>query len=164
MKRKILFVCLGNICRSPLAEAIFSHLVAEAGLNHLFEADSCGTSAEHRGAPPDERTLRNAAGNGIFFKHQARKLSPDDFENQDLILTMDIHNHRETTGLARRLGYNKADIRMMRSFDPMAEIATASVPDPWYGDDHDFEEVFRILHRSCRGLLSSLQEQVFTDE
>jgi protein-tyrosine phosphatase len=163
LKQKILFVCLGNICRSPLAEAVFLHLAEKAGASEQFEADSCGTSAEHRGSPPDERSVKSAQASGIKIRHKARKLSPGDFRDFDLILTMDKHNHRETTSLARRHGYHMADIRLMRSFDPLASENDAEVPDPWYGGEEGFTEVFEILHRSCQNLLNSLQEQVKSD-
>lgn len=157
MKRKILFVCLGNICRSPLAEAIFSHLVSKEGLNDYFHIESCGTSGNHQGEGADPRTLKNARENGISIQHTSRKLNPEDFRNFDLILTMDRYNFRETVKLATKHGLQHADIRMMRSFDPHAP--GADVPDPWYGTEEDFGEVFRILHRSCSSLLDSLRNE-----
>jgi protein-tyrosine phosphatase len=159
LKRKILFVCLGNICRSPLAEALFSEMVATAGLSGFLEADSCGTSGQHQGEEPDVRTLRNAKSNGIEIRHRSRQLEPADFMRFHLILTMDRSNYRNTLSLAKKNGHHEADIRLMRSFDP-AGSDQAEVPDPWYGGEEGFEEVFRILQRSCQGLLETLRKEM----
>ena len=159
-KQKILFVCLGNICRSPLAEALFLYHAEEAGLGDRFEADSCGTSGHHAGDLPDPRTRANAARNGIEILHRGRQLRPGDFSKFDLILTMDRQNYRDARNLALRHGFEQADIRMMRRYDPLASHPEEEVPDPWYGGEEGFEEVFQILSRSCSGLLESLRQEM----
>jgi protein-tyrosine phosphatase len=158
LKRKILFVCLGNICRSPLAEAIFSKLAEEQGMAEFYKADSCGTSGHHIGEQPDSRTLRNARKNKLQIQHRGRQLHPDDFHSASLILTMDRHNYQETKALATRHGFDSSDIRMLRSFDPLAVESNPDVPDPWYGGEEGFEEVFQIIFRSCSGLLEVMQK------
>lgn len=160
MKIKILFVCLGNICRSPLAKGLFNQFAMESGLSDFLEADACGTAGHHQGQEPDARTLRNARKNGIEIRHRARKLQPSDFESFQLILTMDAANFRDTLSLAHRNGFSNADIRLLRSFDPDSPHPHAEVPDPWYGGEEGFEEVFQILHRSCRTLVNQLEMSI----
>jgi protein-tyrosine phosphatase len=158
LKQKILFVCLGNICRSPLAKGLFNHMAEQAGLGGFLMADACGTAGHHQGEEPDQRTIRNARKNGLEIHHRARKLQPEDFQNFDFILTMDASNFRDTAALAGRHGFNEADIRMLRSFDPQAAHPEADVPDPWYGGEEGFEEVFQMLHRSCSALIAHLKK------
>src|SRR6187455_2499734 len=98
--KRILFVCLGNICRSPLAKAIFNHKIKEKGLNHIFEADACGTSNYHIGSLPDARTIKNSIKNGVPISHAARQLSNLDLEDFDLILAMDQANYENIFRLA----------------------------------------------------------------
>src|SRR6187402_2304506 len=93
-KVKILFVCLGNICRSPLAEAIFLHKVKHRKIDHLFDVDSCGTANYHIGDSPDSRTIANARKNGVSINHCGRQLEENDLEYYDFILAMDKSNHR----------------------------------------------------------------------
>lgn len=150
---------MGNICRSPLAAAIFSHLVSREGLHDFFLIDSCGTSGNHQGEGADPRTIQNAARNGISIRHRARQLKPEDLVSFDLVLTMDKYNHREALKMAGKHGHTDADIRMMRSFDPLSRNPEADVPDPWYGLEEDFEEVFKILYRSCEALLASIRSE-----
>jgi protein-tyrosine phosphatase len=91
--KKILFVCLGNICRSPQAEAIFNQKINEKGLIHAFQSDSCGTSNYHIGSSPDTRTIQNSLKNGVPINHAARQLSDQDLDSYDLILAMDQSNY-----------------------------------------------------------------------
>jgi protein-tyrosine phosphatase len=149
MKKKILFVCLGNICRSPLAEAIFKHKVKERGLDHQFEADSCGTANYHIGDTPDERTNRNAQKNGIRISHRGRQLSATDLETFDLIFAMDESNFRNIMRLENSEAHAKK-ISLMRAFDP---LGSGDVPDPYYGGERGFQEVFDILDRSLDNFL-----------
>lgn len=149
MKRKILFVCLGNICRSPLAEAIFKHKIAVLGLDNLFEADSCGTANYHIGQEPDPRTLRNATKNGVSIRHRGRQLVREDFRYFDHIFVMDQSNLQNALRLAEATTHHK--VRMMRFFDPLAP--DQDVPDPYYGNEADFQEVFDILDRSIDGFI-----------
>lgn len=152
-RMRILFVCLGNICRSPLAEAIFVAKVNEKGLGERFFADSCGTSSYNLGCEPDPRTLGNAKSNGVKMDHIARRLTPADFDLFDKILVMDRQNLRDAMALADRLHHSK--IVLMRSFDP---LGPGEVPDPYYGTDKDFQEVFEILERSVGNLLNHLTD------
>src|SRR5687768_817859 len=119
-KVKVLFVCLGNICRSPLAEAIFKEKVKQRNLYNFIEGDSCGTSNYHIGDQPDTRTIANAKKNGIVIEHCGRQLSPDDLNDFDFILAMDKSNYQNILKLpnANQLRHK---VKMMRSYDPMGE-------------------------------------------
>ncbi len=154
---KILFVCLGNICRSPLAEAIFNHQVVEKQLQSHFQADSCGTGNYHIGDPPDSRTVRNALKNGISIRHIGRQFGSQDFGSFDLILTMDRSN-RDNLIQLQGSGTYKDKIKLIRMFDSIK--VGADVPDPYHGSEKDFQEVFDILERSVRGLVESLEAQI----
>lgn len=149
----VLFVCLGNICRSPLAEALFKHKVNKRGWSKYFYADSCGTSNYHIGDPPDRRTMANARKNGIEINHRGRQLSRDDFNRFDYILAMDKENYADITALARGLSLNDK-LFLMRHFDPQA--SGTEVPDPYYGNEEGFQQVFDILDRSLEGFLDYL--------
>jgi protein-tyrosine phosphatase len=154
-KIKILFVCLGNICRSPLAEGIFNQRVSENGLNDLFEADSCGTAAYHIGASPDHRSRLNAKANGVLYDHKGRQLTSQDFIDFDLILPMDHSNLRNTEQL--RPEGNETRVVLMRDYD-MNHVGS-DVPDPYYGGPDGFQEVFDILDRSVTNLINELKEK-----
>lgn len=157
----VLFVCLGNICRSPLAEGIFTHLASERGLLDRFDIDSCGTGAWHVGHDADSRSIRVAAKYGITLVHEARQLEPHtDFARYHLLLPMDRSNMRGVLAAGSRYSINPSRVRLMRSFDP-THAATADipeVPDPYEGNDDGFERVFHMLHRACGGLLDRLVE------
>jgi protein-tyrosine phosphatase len=150
---KILFVCLGNICRSPLAEAIFHGEIQRRGLTNAFYAESCGTANYHVGDPPDPRTIANAARNGTSIHHVGRQFSEEDFKKFDLILPMDASNRTNLLRLPDGRSYQEK-IRMMRSYDPIDR--GADVPDPYTGDEGDFQEVYDILRRSVTALVDSL--------
>ncbi len=151
---KVLFVCLGNICRSPLAEGIFDHLVEQHGLSHKIQSDSAGTGAYHIGNLPDERTRTVAANHGVKIDHRARQLSKNDFDEFDYIIAMDLSNKTNIRNVARG---NKAyldKIVLMRDYDN--DRPDLEVPDPYYDGIEKFEEVYKILLKSNEGFLKWL--------
>jgi protein-tyrosine phosphatase len=154
--KRILFVCLGNIVRSPLAENMFLHLADQAGLGEKYMADSAGTGGWHAGEQPDSRMRRVAADHGFEYSGRARQFERRDFDRFDLIVAMDRNNRSDLLGIARSEA-DRARIRLMREFDPLGG-PNADVPDPYYGGIDGFEKVYRIVERACRGLLESLEE------
>ncbi|HKG39462.1 MAG TPA: low molecular weight protein-tyrosine-phosphatase [Conexibacter sp.] len=154
---RILFVCLGNICRSPTAEAVMARLVAEAELEHAIELDSAGTGAWHVGSPPDERATAAAAGRGIEMRGSARQVTAEDFETFDLLLAMDAENHRNLRDAAPGPAA-AAKVRMLREFDPASSTAAnLDVPDPYYGGNDGFDRVLDLVEAACAGLLVELR-------
>ncbi|MFL5818333.1 MAG: low molecular weight protein-tyrosine-phosphatase [Conexibacter sp.] len=157
---RVLFVCLGNICRSPTAEAVMARLVAEAELDHAIELDTAGTGAWHVGSPPDERATAAAAARGIAMRGAARQVTAEDFERFDLLLAMDADNHRNLREIAPH-AEAAAKVRMLREFDP-ASVAAISldVPDPYYGGEDGFDRVLDLVEAACAGLLAELRPGV----
>lgn len=154
---KILFVCLGNICRSPTAEGVMRHVVREEGLEDRVEIDSAGTGGWHVGAPPDERAAAAARRRSIVLEGAARKFSPRDFDEYDLILAMDSQNRRDLLALAPD-DEARAKVRLLREFDPSGEGAPdLDVPDPYYGGEDGFEHVLDLVDAATRGLLDRLR-------
>ena len=152
--QRILFVCLGNIVRSPLAENMFRHLAEQAGLADRYEVDSAGTGGWHVGERPDRRMRQVAARHGFRYDGRARQFQQSDFDHFDLIIAMDAQNRADLRRLARS-PEDEAKIHTLREFDPHGG-PTAPVPDPYYGGIDGFEEVYTIVERSCRGLLDAL--------
>jgi len=150
----VLFICLGNICRSPLAEGIFQHLVEERGLSGRFLVDSAGTGGWHIGERPDPRSVQVAADHGIRLAGSARRLEPDDLRAFDHVIVMDRQNLRDVRNLQEIHGGDGV-IRLLREFDAEAGTET-DVPDPYYGGPDGFERVYRMVLRSCEGLLVAL--------
>lgn len=152
---RILFVCLGNICRSPTAEGVMRRLVREAGLEDQITLDSAGTGGWHAGAPPDERATDAAARRGIELSGSARRVEAEDFERFDLILAMDRANLRQL----RRAAPDeraRARVRLLREYDP-ASSGNLDVPDPYYGGRRGFDRVLDLVEAACRGLLEELR-------
>jgi low molecular weight protein-tyrosine phosphatase len=152
---RVLFVCLGNICRSPTAEAVMARLVADADLEHAIELDSAGTGGWHVGSPPDARATAAAAARGIEMRGVARQVEREDFERFDLLLAMDAENHRDLRALAPN-AEAAAKVRLLREFDPAAE-ADRDVPDPYYGGEDGFDHVLDLVEAACAGLLAELR-------
>src|SRR5271170_3363586 len=137
---RLLFVCLGNICRSPTAEGVMRSLVAKAGLQGSIELDSAGTGAWHVGSPPDARAVAAARARGIALEGSARQVRPEDFDDFDLLLAMDRSNLRELSQLAGG-ERGQAKLRLLREFDPNTDDEDLEVPDPYYGGPGGFDEV-----------------------
>jgi protein-tyrosine phosphatase len=154
---RILFVCLGNICRSPTAEGVMRALVREAGLEQQIELDSAGTGGWHTGDAPDRRATAAARARGIELDGSARTVRPRDFEDFDLLLAMDRANLRALQQMAPD-DEMRAKVRMLREFDPAsAGEHDLDVPDPYYGARGGFEEVLDLVQAASRGLLEQIQ-------
>lgn len=154
---RVLFVCLGNICRSPTAEGIFRHRVAEAGLEHAIATDSAGTHGFHVGDPPDRRAQAAAAERGIDLSDiRSRRFSPYDFGEFDYILAMDDENLAALRGNARDRDEQE---RIYRMLDFARDPQEREVPDPYYGPAGGFERVFELLEDASAGLLDHLRER-----
>lgn len=153
LKTRILFVCLGNICRSPLAEALMNHKILVGGLEDMLESHSAGTADYHVGEAPDSRTLHNARKHGIQIQHVGRQLQPEDFFQYDHILVMDRSNFENSKRIAPSADVHHK-IQMLRNFDLFEP--GAEVPDPWFGGERGFETVFQILDHCTDQLLKHL--------
>ena len=154
---RILFVCLGNICRSPTAEGVMRALVAQAGLEHSIELDSAGTGAWHVDSPPDERATTAASTRGVALEGSARQVRTTDFKDFDLLIAMDSANLRDLRVLAHG-DEERAKVRLLREFDPVsAGAGDVDVPDPYYGAGDGFAKVFDLVHAACEGLLAQIQ-------
>ncbi len=153
---RILFVCLGNVIRSPLAENLFRHYTRVRGLDGKYVADSAGTSSYHVGDPPDRRMRDTAASHGIEYSGRSRQLGPSDLDTFDLVVAMDETNAHSIQSLARSPD-QKAKIRMLREFDPEAK-GELDVPDPYYGGREGFEHTYQIIDRSVQQLLDALEQ------
>ena len=154
---KILFVCLGNICRSPAAEGVFKHMLRQRGITGSFEVDSAGTYSGHAGELPDPRMRSHAARRGYLLEHRSRPVRPDDFEKFDLILGMDDRN-------IDALKEKAPDVETERKIGRMTDYCRVKVvdyvPDPYYGGAQGFENVLDILEDACGGLLDSLTQEL----
>ncbi len=149
---KILFVCMGNICRSPTAEAVMSKLASEAGV--ALELDSAGTGSWHVGELPDERSQAAAAKRGYRLTHRARQLTTADFARFDLIVVMDRDNLAHVERLAR--GADVPPVKLLRHYEPDPD--EPDVPDPYGGGGEAFDRVLDICERACRGLLEHVRD------
>ena len=156
MSYKLLFVCLGNICRSPSAENIMNHLIKESSLDSHIICDSAGTSAYHIGSAPDRRMSAAAQKRGLKLVGQARKFRALDFEKFDLILAMDRSNYQDILYLDR-VGKYQDKVQMMCSF--ARTYRDREVPDPYYGGQDGFNYVIDLLFDCCSGLLDYLVKE-----
>ncbi|MCD7973663.1 MAG: low molecular weight phosphotyrosine protein phosphatase [Candidatus Azobacteroides sp.] len=153
-KKKLLFVCLGNICRSPAAEGIMKHLVEEAGLENDFFIDSAGTSGWHEGELPDSRMRSHAKKRGYDLNSLSRPVRSQDFDNFDMILAMDDTNY---TNLMRQAPSPEAESKIYRMTDFCKKKEADHVPDPYYSGADGFEIVLDILEDACSGLLEEIK-------
>lgn len=151
---KVLFVCMGNICRSPAAEGVMRHLVAQAGLEGQIHIDSAGTGGWHAGNRADQRMRVAAMGRGYDLTSIARQVRPEDFLEFDLVLVMDEQNRRDL-GVFDPEGRHEAKVRFFCEFCTEHEVK--EVPDPYYGGPEGFEKVLDLLEDGCANLLAHLR-------
>ncbi len=155
MPVRVLFVCLGNICRSPLAEALFQARVSDAGLDGAIEVDSAGTGGWHVGGPPDPRMTLTAGRHGVnLARLRARQLERSDLDYYDHVFVMDRQNLHDTLFLDPD-GDHGTRVRLFREFDP--EPDDYQVPDPYSGGPEGFEDVYAITDRTTRAILERLR-------
>ncbi len=174
---RVLFVCLGNICRSPTAEGVMRALVAGEGLEGAIVVESAGTGAWHVGSPPDARAAEAARARGVALAGTARQVRPQDFEDFDYLVAMDAENERALRSLAPG-EEERAKVRLLREFDPASvppsgahprwgrrqaggaeDAGDLDVPDPYYGGADGFDEVFELVRAACAGLLEQLRDE-----
>jgi protein-tyrosine phosphatase len=153
---RVLFVCMGNICRSPAAEGIFLHQLERAGLSDRFLVDSAGTGAWHSGEPADRRMRQAATARGITLASRARQITPADLNDFDHILTMDGDNLRGVQALAGERAH-RARIEPLTNYSRRHQ--RPDVPDPYYGGADGFEQVLDLLEDACEGLLTHLTRE-----
>lgn len=156
VKTRILMVCLGNICRSPLAQGIMEHMISSHGLQEFFEVDSAGTSGL-TGENPDPRSQEVAQRKGIILQHKARKLLRRDFKLFDHILVMDEKNLANTLAMARD-EEERRKVKLITSFDPRPH-SPRIVVDPYWGELKDFLDVFEQLHHCCQGWIKNYHQK-----
>jgi low molecular weight protein-tyrosine phosphatase len=154
---RILFVCMGNICRSPTAEGVMRRLLESERLADRIELDSAGIGDWHAGDPPDARATEAAFRRGVRLEGAARQVLPRDFDAFDLVIAMDRSNVRELLAVAPDEDAAEK-VRLLREFDPASAGAPdLDVPDPYYGGDDGFETVLDMVEAACRGLLDELR-------
>jgi protein-tyrosine phosphatase len=153
---RVLFVCMGNICRSPTAQGVFTKLVIDEGLAHQIESDSAGTHAYHVGEPPDRRARETARRRGIDLSGQrARRALAEDFERFDYVLAMDQGNHQALSALCPP----GLESRLRLFMDYAPHLGRREVPDPYYGGANGFEAVFDLVDEAARGLLEAIRRE-----
>ncbi|AFG38454.1 low molecular weight protein-tyrosine-phosphatase [Spirochaeta africana] len=154
--KKIMFVCMGNICRSPIAQAVFEHKLKERELEAHYEAESSGTHGYHVGEDADARMRKTAAGHGVHFHHPAQKFLVSFLDQYHLVLAMDQGNYDDIRYAAA--GHpNLNRLHKFRAFDPEGSEAD-DVPDPYYGGDQGFELVYQMVDRTCDALIDYLEK------
>ena len=150
MNTRVMFVCMGNICRSPMAEGVFRHMVAQAGLQDVVTVASAGTHAFHEGEAPDKRAQLAVEKRGYSINDlTASKIGPEEFEQYDLILAMDWDNLSVLQQVVPRTGQHKIQLLMRFASDH----ESATIPDPYYGGQGGFEQVLDYIEDACSGLL-----------
>jgi protein-tyrosine phosphatase len=155
---KVLFVCMGNICRSPTAHGVFRKLVRDEGLSGNIEIDSAGTHGYHVDEPPDRRAVQTAARRGVVLDDlRARRVRPDDFRYFDYVLAMDQDNYVSLSTICPR----GLEDKLMLLMDFAPELRTREVPDPYYGGAGGFETVFDMVEAAALGLLADIRKQHF---
>jgi len=153
---KVLFVCMGNICRSPTAQGVFEKLVQDQALAERIQIDSAGTHAYHVGEPPDARATEAARRRGVDLTAQrARRVSTSDFDNFDYVLAMDSTNFESLSGLCSPDHASK--LQLLLEFAPNS--ATKDVPDPYYGGATGFERVLDMIEEASTGLLNDIRQR-----
>ena len=151
MTIRVVFVCLGNICRSPMAHGLFAHLVKEAGLDGRIEVDSCGTGSWHVGEPPHRDTQRILERHGIQLHHHARQIERADLEEADYLIALDRSNLADLQLMEPK----RAEVGLLLDYAP--DVPHRDVPDPYYTGR--FEEVFEMVEAGCRGLLAYIRQR-----
>ncbi|MGL4291960.1 MAG: low molecular weight protein-tyrosine-phosphatase [Bacteroidales bacterium] len=153
-KYKILFVCLGNICRSPAAHGMMEGLIEEKGLTSFFEIDSAGTYAGHQGELPDSRMRAHARKRGLELTHRSRPVRSSDFEEFDLIVAMDDRNYSNLRDMAPDI---ESELKIHRMVEYSRNPTYDYIPDPYYSGADGFELVLDLLEDACGGLLETLE-------
>lgn len=154
--QRVLFICLGNVCRSPIAEAVFAQLTTQNGAAERYLIDSAGTNAYAAGSPPDPRMQQVARREGVPMSHSSRMFVRTDFDNFDLILSVDRVNVERAARLARSKE-DRQKIRLLRDYDPDSPRGS-EIPDPYYGGQRGFEKVYHMVDKACRGLFDKLEQ------
>lgn len=161
MPYRIAVVCLGNICRSPMAGVVLADRVARAGLGDRVEVATAGTGDWHVGSPMDRRAAAVLVAAGLDpSEHRARQFDPGWFDDFDLVLAMDAANRADLAALATAANGDQERVRMFRDFDPLADDGDREVPDPYYGGDEGFETVMAMVQRTADQLIAWLEGQL----
>ena len=155
---RLIFVCMGNICRSPAGENVMNTIISKAGLEHSIDCDSAGTIDYHTGKSPDARMCASARNRGYDFVGSARQVEYADLKDHDLIIAMDRANHGDLCALDQNKRHRKK-IAMFTSFCT-EEAVPEDVPDPYYGGPEGFERVLDLLEDGCQGLLAEIKKRI----
>lgn len=154
-KRVLHFVCLGNICRSPMAEAIAGHLLNQNRMEQEWAVRSSGTANYHIGEPPDARTLKTLREKNIHFKHLGTQFEASDFNEDALIFAMDLSHYHHLKNMTKEQG----NLKKVYLFGDLISFGKGvEIPDPWYGDQEDFREVYKLLLQGCEKLIEKLKD------
>jgi protein-tyrosine phosphatase len=157
---KVAIVCLGNICRSPMAHVVLEQRLAEAGLDDRVTVVSAGTGSWHTGEAMDERAAAALSAAGYDpSRHSARRFTTDWYAENDLILAMDASNHADISDLAPDVA-SLEKVQMFRAYDPDASESDLEVPDPWFGGADGFEQVLRVVERTADALVEELSRRL----